>query len=181
MHSDARESIWEFLCTFDKGEWHSSLDWISYSQGSFLLPEGQETRFSMAFLPGHIHSCPPPSHFFCSVPYALLQESKAIGFTVCVTLTTGVCPYQECKVHVKFYQSTAVPSYPALSAAFFRKLQYLVTCIPFCFYALGWSNHLIIHHFICSSCWHQCAVLSVCWPDTCSSPACSSSWRWVGC
>lgn len=85
MQSDARESIWEFLCTFDKGEWHSSLDWISYSQRSFLLPEGQETRFSIAFLPRHIHSCPPPSHFFCSVPYALLQESKSISSIVCVT------------------------------------------------------------------------------------------------
>lgn len=42
----------------------------------------------------HIYTCLPPPCFFCSVPYALLQESKAIGFTVCVTPSTGMCPYQ---------------------------------------------------------------------------------------
>lgn len=66
-HSCARESSWDSPHVFGQGEWHSSLDCTAHSQGSFLSPPEQETWFSLAWLPGCIHPCPPwppstPSH-----------------------------------------------------------------------------------------------------------------------
>lgn len=118
-HSYARESSWESLCMFDKGEWHSSLDRIAHSQGSLISPEEQETWFSLALLPGRIHACPPWSPSSRSIlhtplrgwkSHRLFQASKQHVAALWLQWQRRVLP-RDCSVPVRFYQSTAVPSY----------------------------------------------------------------------
>lgn len=141
-HSYARESSQESFHMFDEDEWHSSLHWIAYSQGSLLSPEEQDTWFSSSLLPGHIHGCPPWSPSFHSIPSHTHHSrvGNPIGFTKWVSHMQLLCdshhrgvPHRDCAVPVRLYKTTDIPSYTWFINCFFQASPIPCSLDPFPF------------------------------------------------
>lgn len=110
----ARESSWESLCMFDKGEWHSSSTGLHTSRAAGFHLKSKR--------PDHpwMHSHLSTMVTFHSIPQTLLQGWKyhrlyqaRESHVATLWLPRHRCVLsRDCNVPVKFYLTAAVPSFP---------------------------------------------------------------------